>query len=164
MGEESHTPTPRLIDLRRYTAGMTITRRIAVLLAGTAMLLMGGLAAPAAAAPTPAFQGPTADEVARASAAKPGSCGDSLLCLYNNANYQGSRQDQYARANGTCDGVLYNDQVSSIWNGSGKSVRFYNDAGCTGQAFSLANGVGSAYMTITHPTQADELTSFKWGA
>jgi hypothetical protein len=41
-------------------------------------------------------------------------------------------------------------------------VRFYNDAGCTGQAFSLANGTGSQYMTITHPTQADELTSFKW--
>lgn len=107
---------------------------------------------------------PSASQVAAASAARPASCGDLYLCLYTNANYFGSQQSQYARVNGACDGVIFNDQVSSIWNGSGKSVRFYNDAGCTGQAFSLANGTGSAYMTITHPTQADELTSYKWGA
>jgi len=139
---------------------MTYRNRLAAVLGTLLLTLVAGLATPSAASAAP----PPAPGVTAPSRAKPASCGDSLLCLYNNANWLGARQDQYARANGTCDGVLYNDQVSSIWNGSGKSVRFYNDAGCTGQAFSLANGTGSAYMTISHPTQADELTSFKWGA
>lgn len=140
---------------------MTITTRIAVLMTAMTMAVVGGLSAPATAA-EPSPKAPPAGEVT--TMARPASCGDLLLCLYNDSEYAGRRQDQYARANGTCDGVLYNDQVSSIWNGSGKSVRFYNDAGCTGQAFSLANGRGTEWMTLTHPTQHDKLTSFKWGA
>jgi len=149
---------------------MTYRKRLAAALSVLTLLAIGLLGSPAAASPNPAVpivgstaDKPSAEEVARAAAVKPASCGDSLLCLYNDDSYTGRRQDQYARANGVCDGVLYNDQVSSIWNGSGKSVRFYNDAGCTGQAFSLANGNGTALMTITHPTQHDKLTSFKWG-
>lgn len=125
---------------------MTIRRIIAAALAATAIVVVG------AATPAQAV-------------GKPASCGSLLLCLYTGDAYTGARQDQFSRANGTCDGVLYNDQLSSVWNGSGKSVRFYNDAGCTGGgAFSVANGTGVPHMNITHPTSVDETTSFKWGA
>lgn len=142
---------------------MTHFRRAAAF----ALALTGtlALAAPAAAAPSsPAVPINPSQAPGAAAPAKPANCGDLLLCLYTDANFYGRRQDAYARANGTCDGVLYNDQISSIWNGSGKSVRFYNNAGCSGTAFSLANGGSSALMTITHPTSVDEITSYKWGA
>lgn len=126
---------------------MTIRRALALITVMT-IVLVGGLASPA-----------------QAQDAKPASCGASLLCLYTGDGYTGSRQDQYARANGVCDGVLYNDQLSSVWNGTGKSVRFYNDAGCTGGgAFSVTPGTGSPRMSVWHPTSNDETTSFKWGA
>jgi len=145
---------------------MTFYRRAAVAAAALALTGVSLFSAPqqASAGVPPTPEGPSAKQVQDAGRAKPANCPASSLCMYNDANYYGGQDNRLARANGTCDGVAYNDQISSIWNGSGKSVRFYNDAGCTGQAYSLPNGSGSAYLTITHPTQSDEITSFKWGA
>jgi len=139
---------------------MTFYNRMAAFFAAIALamsaLFLISTPASAGVPPTPAGQ----DQAART--VKPSSCGSSLLCMYTGDGWSGNREDRLKRANGTCDNVAYNDQYSSIWNGSGVSVRFYNDAGCTGQAFTLVNGDGSAHMTLTHPTQVDEISSIKW--
>ena len=143
---------------------MTIRRALALLLA-TALVLIGGLAAPAQAGAVPITAQATqaAPGAAQEVADNPADCPDFYLCIFKDSRYTGTKWQVLARARGTCDNVGYNDTASSIWNGSGTSVRFYNDAGCTGTAFSLANGSGSSLMTITHPTSADKVTSIKWG-
>lgn len=139
---------------------MMIFKRLTVALAAVALLLLGGLATPAQAGAVPIkVQASAAQEMA----SNPAGCPDYYLCIFKDSRYTGTKWQVLARARGTCDNVGYNDTASSIWNGSGTSVRFYNDAGCTGTAFSLANGTGSSLMTITHPTSADEVTSIKWG-
>lgn len=142
---------------------MTIFKRKAVALVALAPALALALATPAHAA-EPSNPGATpAGHAVADTRAKPASCGTLLLCLYTGDSYSGRRQDQLRRAAGTCDGVLYNDQLSSVWNGSGMNVRFYNDAGCTGGgAFTVTNGTGVPLMTFSHPTSVDETTSFKW--
>lgn len=133
---------------------MTI-RRLAALAATITLMLVGMLGvtgATASASPvSPGFA--------------PNNCPNSSMCGYNNQGWDTNNGYEInpVRANGVCANVAFNDQWSSIWNGSGKTVRFFINANCGGSSFTLSNGSGAAYLGISHPTFSDEISSYRWG-
>lgn len=138
---------------------MTHFRRTAAALAALAIALGGSLAA---ASPASAGRSPAPELVAQTG---PTSCPQSSMCGYNDANFGTPHGYEInpVRSNGVCEGVAFNDQWSSIHNGSGKTVRFFENAGCAGRSFTLSNGSGAAYLTVSRPTFSDEISSYRWG-
>lgn len=138
---------------------MTIRRMAAAL--GVAAILTLGVTASAA----PALAGPSSAAPSAVALLAPNNCPQLSMCGYNDGGWRTDHGYEInpVRANGTCEGVAFNDQWSSIWNGSGKTVRFFINAGCSGSSYTLANGSGSQYLTLSHPTFSDEISSYRWG-
>lgn len=127
---------------------MNTSRRLTAALAATGVAIAAALsvASPAQAAP-------------------PDNCPHVSMCGYVNSGFETNQGYEVnpARTNGTCEEVSFNDAWSSIWNGSGKVVRFFRDTGCHGSSFALPNGEGSMYLSLSHPTLENRITSFRWG-
>jgi hypothetical protein len=103
-----------------------------------------------------------------AQAAPPSNCPNSSMCGYVNSGYTtgGGYEINPVRSNGVCENVAFNDAWSSIYNNSGKTVRFFAQANCAGStssSFTLANGSGHSEMSLSRPTFADEISSYRWG-
>jgi Peptidase inhibitor family I36 len=133
-------------------------RRMAAI-AATLALLIGAFVG---VTPSVASAGPTAPPPVVLAA--PGSCTNSSLCGYNRHQYstaEGYELNPVGSA-GDCEPVAFNDQWTSVWNNSGRSVRLYKDAGCSGGVWTLSNGDGLRNMSLYQPSWNNEISSYRW--
>lgn len=124
---------------------MTIFRRAAAMLAALTLTLTVLLApgSPAAAAP-------------------PASCGNLLLCGYVNTNYQTNQGYELIPSVVGCDSVAFPNNWSSLYNNTGRTVRFWKGPGCTGTYISFSNGQGEVRLaTSSHPTWENQIESYR---
>lgn len=131
----------------RYSACMTLSRRIAAAVAILAVSLVSALAV---ASP--------------ASAAPPSSCTNSSLCSYVAQQFSTSQGYELnpVQSPGTCDNVGLPNSWTSVYNNSGRSVRMYKNPNCSGGVWTLASGDSLRNMSLYQPSWNDTIDSIRW--
>jgi hypothetical protein len=99
-----------------------------------------------------------------AAAVPPPSCPNSTFCGYGAIAYGGSLGYEYipVRPAGTCEYAALNNQWSSMFNGSGRSVRAFDSSNCTGGYITVANGREVQTITISYPGWGDRISSIQF--
>lgn len=98
-----------------------------------------------------------------ASASAAGNCPSSALCLYVNAG-GGAPSITYNTGGGVgCHNIptAYNDAVSSLWNNSGHTVTFWQDANCTGFWINVTRYNGTGIENLSGTGLNDTITSWE---
>lgn len=125
-----------------------IFRRILTAVVASVALLAGGLAVTA----SPAM------------ADVPANCANSSLCSYGAALWRTSEGYEWnpSSPGQECEAIGLTNQWTSVYNNSGRTVRMYKGAGCTGGYWSLAGGGELRNMGFYQPAWNDEIESIRF--
>lgn len=137
---------------------MTTSRRIGAILIAFALTLTGMLSASSLAQASP-IQAPAAFA--------PGNCPSQNFCGFNAPGYSLGEGGEYnpVQSAGTCENVVSSpNRWSSLWNGSGRSVRVYKGANCSGAYLQYANGTGEIRLSTSASGSPFEnnIESYRW--
>lgn len=99
-----------------------------------------------------------------AHAAPPDTCANTSVCGYVAGQYHPAEGYEWlpARTYGVCENVHYQNAWSSVFNNSGRTVRLYKGANCTGGVWVLGNGDGLCCMSLWQPSWDDNFASIRW--
>lgn len=94
----------------------------------------------------------------------PSSCASVSVCMYVNISFRTDQGYEIApsRPAGTCEQTAFGNSISSLWNSSGRTVRFYKSTGCTGDYLTYYNGTGHQQLSVSHPTFENRINSYKF--
>jgi hypothetical protein len=99
-----------------------------------------------------------------ASAAPPAGCANQSICAYVADQYDRSEGYEWmpVRPAGTCEDVGLPNSWTSVYNNTGRSVRFYKNYGCGNGVWTLAAGSSLRNMALYQPSWNDNIQSVRF--